>query len=186
MRIYVLAGIGLAVLGAIVASTLTSSNTSVATAHAASTSSAPDEAAVERTRKTVRMLDDIYKTAVVLITEHYVHDEDDLSAASAAAVWFDIIEEKGWHSARLVDATGQPYDEANVAEGDFETMAIAKIKEGESYVDEVSERDGKPVLRAMTAIPVVMEKCVMCHPHYAHAEEGQAIGAVSYIVPIDE
>ena len=86
----------------------------------------------------------------------------------------------------VVDATGQPYDEANVAEGDFETMAIAKIKEGESYVDEVSERDGKPVLRAMTAIPVVMEKCVMCHPHYAHAEEGQAIGAVSYIVPIDE
>ena len=115
MRIYVLAGIGLAVLGAIVSSTLTSSNTSVATAHAASTSSAPDEAAVERTRKTVRMLDDIYKTAVVLITEHYVHDEDDLSAGSAAAVWFDIIEEKGWHSARLVDATGR--DRSAVADG---------------------------------------------------------------------
>ena len=31
--------------------------------------------AVERTRKTVRMLDDVYKTAVVLITEHYVNDE---------------------------------------------------------------------------------------------------------------
>ena len=40
--------------------------------------------AVERTRKTVRMLDDLYKTAVVAITTHYVNDTDDLSAGSAA------------------------------------------------------------------------------------------------------
>ena len=40
------------------------------------------DAALERTRKTVRMLDDVYKTAVVLITEHYVNDTDDLPAGA--------------------------------------------------------------------------------------------------------
>ena len=38
--------------------------------------------AVLRTRKTVRMLDDIYKTAVVLLTAHYVNDQDDLPAGT--------------------------------------------------------------------------------------------------------
>jgi len=153
---------------------------------AASTSMAePSKAAVERTRKTVRMLDDIYKSAVVLITEHYVNDEDDLSAGSAAAALFAAVEAKGWHSARLVDATGQPYDEQNVADDDFEKEAIRRLQAGETYFDEVTERDGKPVLRAMTAVPVVLEKCVMCHAHYANAEEGQAIGGIAYIIPIE-
>ena len=31
-----------------------------------------EDAAVERTRQTTRMLDELYKTAVVLITKHYV------------------------------------------------------------------------------------------------------------------
>mgnify|MGYP003507413070 CR=1 FL=1 len=45
--------------------------------------------------------------------------------------------------------------------------------------------DGKPYLRALTPVPVVMDKCVMCHAHYKNAEKGQAIGAVAYIVPIE-
>ena len=40
--------------------------------------------ALERTRKTIRMLDDIYKAAVVLITDKYVNDKDDFPAGSAA------------------------------------------------------------------------------------------------------
>ena len=40
--------------------------------------------ALERTRDTVKMLDDVYKTAVVLITTHYVNDDDDLPAGTAA------------------------------------------------------------------------------------------------------
>jgi len=43
-----------------------------------------DPAAVERARKQVRMLDDLYKTAVVLITEHYVHEEDDVAGTRPA------------------------------------------------------------------------------------------------------
>jgi len=64
--------------------------------------------ALERTRKTVRMLDDIYKTTMVLITDKYVHDEDDFPAGSAAVALFKSIEKKGWHKVRLLDATGKP------------------------------------------------------------------------------
>ncbi|MFP6767962.1 MAG: hypothetical protein VB859_07325, partial [Planctomycetaceae bacterium] len=59
--------------------------------------------AVNRTRKTVRMLDDIYKTAVVLITTHYVKDEDSLAAGSAAKALFAAIKKKGWHEVKILD-----------------------------------------------------------------------------------
>ena len=144
-----------------------------------------DPAAVERARKQVKMLDDLYKTAVVLITEHYVHKEDDVSAGSAARLLFKAMKDKGWHDARLIDATGQPYEEKNAPADDFEKSAIAKIKAGESFVDTVVVKDGKTYLRALTPVPVVMDKCVMCHAHYKNATKGAAIGAVGYIVPVE-
>lgn len=145
----------------------------------------PRRAAVERTRKTVRMLDDVYKTAVVLITDKYVNDEEDFPAGSAAIALFEAIGEKGWHQARLIDLTGQPYDEKNVAKDDFEKEASLQIKEGKAYFDKVEVQDGKPVLRAMTAVPVVLQKCAICHPHYKDTKPGAAIGAIVYTVPIE-
>ncbi len=144
----------------------------------------PSEEAVNRTRETVKMLDDIYKTAVVLITDKYVHDEDDFPAGSAAIALFDAINKKGWHNVRLLDVTGQPYDKKNVAKDDFEKRAVAKIQHGESYFEEVGSGEKGPELRAMTAVPVVLAKCVMCHPHYKDVPAGQAIGAISYRLPI--
>lgn len=144
-----------------------------------------DPAAVERARKQVKMLDDLYKTAVVLITEHYVHEEDDVSAGSAARLLFTAMKEKGWHEARLIDATGEPYEEKNSPADEFEKNAIAQLKKGETFVDQVIEKNGKPYLRAATPVPVVMEKCVMCHAHYKNVGKGQPIGAVGYIVPIE-
>ena len=143
------------------------------------------EAAVERTRKQVRMLDDLYKTAVVLITTHYVNESSTLPAGTAAIALFDAMKEKGWHDVSLLDATGSPLVAKNVADDDFEKMAVDKLKAGESYFDEVVERDGKTYLRAATPIPVVLEKCTMCHPHYSEAKEGEPIGILSYIVPVE-
>ena len=145
----------------------------------------PDPAAVERARKQVHMLDDLYKTAVVLITTHYVHKEDDVAAGTAARLLFGAMKEKGWHEARLIDATGEPYEEKNAPADEFEKSGIAQIKSGKAFVDAVIEKDGKPYLRAMTPVPVVLEKCVMCHAHYKNAAKGQAIGAIGYIVPIE-
>ncbi|MCA9025035.1 MAG: DUF3365 domain-containing protein [Planctomycetaceae bacterium] len=144
-----------------------------------------DDPAVERARKQVRMLDDLYKTAIVLITTNYVEEDTDLAAGDAFQALFKVMKDKGWHEVRLLDATGEPYDEDNAPRDEFEKQAVKKIKGGESYVDEVVTKDGKPYLRAATAVPVVLEKCVMCHSHYADVPEGQAIGALGYIVPIE-
>ncbi len=141
--------------------------------------------AIERARKTVKMLDDVYKTAVVLITDKYVHDEDDFPAGSAAIALFDAINKKGWHEVRLLDATGEPYDDDNVARDAFDKKAIKQLKAGKAFVDEVETKDGKRFLRAATPIPVVMKKCVMCHAHYAEAKEGEPIGLLSYTIPIE-
>ncbi len=151
------------------------------------TAAPPDsDRAVERTRRQVRMLDDIYKTAVVLITKHYVNDEDDLPAGTAAIVLFDAIKKKGWHEVRLLDATGDPLDDDNTAKDSFELAALEKMKAGDGWYEEQTTRDGKRFLRVATPIPVVLKKCTMCHDNYQQAKPGQAIGFLSYTVPMVE
>ena len=94
-------------------------------------------------------------------------------------------EDNGAKSSRLIDVTGDPYDEANVAKDDFEKFAIAQLKAGNAYVDRVEMTDGKPVLRAATAVPVVLPKCIACHAHYENVKKGSAIGALIYTVPVE-
>ncbi len=144
-----------------------------------------DDPALQRTRKTVRMLDDIYKTAVVLITKHYVNDESDLPAGSAAIALFAAIKDKGWHEVRLLDATGEPMEEANSPQDEFEKKAIAALKGGKGYYEQVVVKDGRRYLRAATPVPVVLKKCTMCHPHYEDYKKGEPIGALSYTLPIE-
>src|SRR5262252_2135806 len=119
----------------------------------------PDEAAVKRARKTVRMLDDIYKTAIVLITDKYVNTKKDYPAGRAAIKWLQDIGKKGWPEARLIDVSGEPYSARNVAEDDFEKAGVKQLKAGKDYYEKVVEKNGKSYLRAMTAIPVVSKKC---------------------------
>jgi hypothetical protein len=148
------------------------------------TAKKPDDAALERARREVRMLDDLYKLSIVLITENYVTEKSDLPAGSAFQKLFETMKEKGWHEVRLLDATGDPYDEDNVPKDDFERSAIAKLKAGEAATESIVNKDGKRYLRAATAIPVVMEKCTLCHESYKGRPKGQAIGALSYFIEI--
>jgi len=141
--------------------------------------------ALERTRKQVRMLDDIYKSAVVLITTHYVNTDKDLPAGTAAIALFDAVKKKGWHEVRLLDVAGEPIEINNLPKDDFEKAAVAKMKAGEAYYEQVVQKDGKPYLRAATPIPVVLEKCTMCHENYKAAKAGAAIGSLSYTLPIE-
>jgi hypothetical protein len=55
------------------------------------------------------------------------------------------------------------------------------LKGGKAYFDELGTKDGKPVLRAATAVPVVMKQCITCHPGY---KEGNLLGALVYELPI--
>lgn len=142
--------------------------------------------AIERAKREVRMLDDIYKTSIVLITTHYVHDDDDLPAGAAFKALFSAVKEKGWHEVRLLDATGDPYEEANKPKPGFETKAIKQLLDGKSVYEEVVTEGDKRFLLAATAIPVVMDKCIMCHENYRNVPAGKAIGALGYKVPIQE
>ncbi len=140
------------------------------------------DAAVERTRKQVRMLDGIYKNAIVLVTTHYVTEKSDLPAGSAFKKLFEVAKKEGWHEVRLLDATGEPYEPANAPTTEFEKKAIKELVSGKAYVDEVVTKDGKRYLHAATAIPVVMKKCVMCHENYANVPKAKpsALWATRY------
>lgn len=143
------------------------------------------DAALERTRKQVRMLDDIYKGGIVLITTHYVHDENDLPAGAAFKKLFEAAKENGWHEVRLLDATGTPYNDENAPQDDFEKSAVELLKTGKPFVDTTVVKSGKRYLRAATPIPVVMKKCVMCHDNYADVPKSMPVGALAYTVPIE-
>ena len=147
---------------------------------------ATKDPATERARREVRMLDDIYKTSIVLITTHYVDGKNSLPAGSAFKALFSAVKEKGWHEVRLIDATGDPYNAENAPKDGFEKMAIKKLVGGKTIVDEVVTEGNKRYLLAATAIPVVMEKCVLCHANYKDVPQGVAIGALGYKVPIQE
>jgi hypothetical protein len=141
---------------------------------------APDKAAVDRTREQVKMLDDLYKTAVVKITKVYVGQQGEVPAALAAMEIFEEMKKKGWHNARLVDASGKPKRKANLPQTDFEKKAVAAMKEGKTYVEEVGEENGKPVFRAATVVPAVMKECAVCHK----VKEGTLLGTIVYELPI--
>ncbi len=136
----------------------------------------PEDPAVARTRKQVKMLDDVYKSAIVLITKHYVNEDSDLAAGSAFQALFKAMKDKGWHEVRLLDATGDPIEDRNSPRDDFEKAAVKGLKAGEGWHEEIIEKDNKRYLRAATPIPVVMEKCTMCHEHYKGYKDGARLG----------
>src|SRR4051794_13748891 len=140
----------------------------------------PNPAALERARESVKMLDDLYKTAVVSITSKYAELQSDTPAAAVAKEVFEAMHKKGWHSARLVDATGKPKNKANLPKTAFEIKGTAAIKDGKAYIEEVDEKEGKFVLRAATVVPAVLKQCAICHG----GKEGRVLGAIVYEIPI--
>src|SRR5262245_63707696 len=122
---------------------------------------AAGDAALARTRKQVQMLDDLYKTAIVLVTENYVDEASDLAAGSAFQKLFEAMRKKGYHDVRLLDATGQPYDDENLPRDEFEKAAIAALKAGKPTYEQVVVTDGKRYLKVATQIRVEMQKCTL-------------------------
>jgi hypothetical protein len=140
----------------------------------------PSKEAVARARDQVKMLDDLYKTAVVGITKTYVHQQGEIPAAVVAAEVFEAMKQKKYHNARLIDASGKPKNRHNNPESEFEKKAVDEIKAGKAYYEEIGEKDGKPVFRAATVVPAVMKQCASCH----RVKEGDLLGALVYELPI--
>jgi LysM repeat protein len=186
----------------LLAGTLTIAGIALSAAEKASSSK---DAAVERTRQEVKMLDDLYKTVVVLFTEHlftlcppttiernsssvdkahYVKDPKTLPAASASKALFAEMKKKGWHEVRLLGLTDKLFKQDNKPSDAFEQAAAKKLLAGKEGHEEVVEKGGKRYLRVATGIPVVMEQCLMCHPTWKGNKRN--IGALSYTVPVVE
>ena len=141
----------------------------------------PGRLTVEQARREVRLLDDLYKTAMVYMNDVYVEDANSVAAGETARDLFAAMKAKGWHEARLVDATGAPLNDDNKPRGAFEKAAIDKIRTGENYYDQVVEEGDRRYLRAATLVPVVNDKCVICHPGN---KVGDVLGAISYKIPL--
>jgi hypothetical protein len=137
--------------------------------------------AVGRARARVKMLDDLYKNAVVSITKRYVGDQDDQPAIMVAKDVFGAMKAQGWHSAKLVDATGEPMSDLNAPKTDFGKAAAAAMNAGKPYFERVvGEGQGRRLLAA-TVVPVVMQRCADGH---SHKKVGEVLGFIRYDVPI--
>jgi hypothetical protein len=111
-----------------------------------------------------------------------VDEDSDLAAGDAFQALFAVMKEKGYHEVRLLDGLGEPIDDDNLPQDDFEKAGIKAVLAGKTQHEAIETRDGKRVLRTVTTLPMVMAKCVMCHDNY----EGQKIvGGLGYTVPID-
>src|SRR3954468_21067921 len=150
-------------------------------ARAAAPAETGSDPALERTREQVKMLDDLYKNAVVSITKRYVGAQDKQPAIMVAQDVFGAMRKQGWHSAKLVDATGEPLNDANAPRTDFEKEAAREINAGKTYVERVVGEGKDRRLLAATVVPVVMQKCADCH---THKKVGEVLGFIRYDVPI--
>ena len=78
--------------------------------------------------------------------------------------------------------SGDPIDADNKPKDDFERSAVKAMLAGQSGYEQVVEKEGKRYLRSATPVPVVMDKCIMCHANY----KGKTIiGALGYTVPVE-
>jgi hypothetical protein len=137
--------------------------------------------ALERTREQVQMLDTLYKNAVVSITRTYVDGQDERPAIMVAKDVFSAMNKGKWHSARLVDASGEPLNDENAPKGAFEKAAAEAMRSGRPYFEQVVGEGDDRRLLAATVVPVVMQKCAECH---TGKKVGDLLGFIRYDVPV--
>jgi uncharacterized protein DUF3365 len=151
---------------------------------AAENASGKPDAAVERTRQEVKMLDDLFKNMIVLVDGHYVKKPDDFAAATAAKALFAAMKKNQWFDVRLLGLTDVIGDQDDVPRDAFEQTAAKKLLAGDASYEELVETGGKRYLRVATGVPVVSENCVMCHANFKGNKRN--VGSLSYTVPVIE
>ncbi len=137
---------------------------------------------LDHARETVQILDDVFKTYIILITAEYVDDPSVLSAATLSKKVFETMNKKGWYKTRLLDATGTPFNPENNPVDDFEREAIKAMHSGLNYFEKIEKIGGKDHLRAATSVHAVMKGCIACHPD---RKFGDLLGAIAYSVPLE-
>lgn len=124
-------------------------------------------------KRMVRMMDDIYKAAVVSTHKMYVQDPGTPAAVIWAKQVIARVRGKGWPDARIFATVERPLNPENHPVDDFERQAIQAFRAGKPSFEKL---DGK-VLRYATDIRILDQGCVKCH---VRAKEGDLVGGVSY------
>ena len=137
--------------------------------------------ALDRTREQVKMLDDLYKTAVVTISNTYVTRPDAVPSIMIAKQVFTAMRKNKWHSARLVDGTGSPINDENAPTTDFEKAAFKAIRSGKPYYEQVVGEGDQRRLLAATVVPAVSKNCTACH---TDKKVGDVLGFLRYEIPV--
>lgn len=140
------------------------------------------EKAVKRARRMVKILDEMYKTFIVLITDEYVEDDTMFSALTVSKKVFEKMSTKGWYKARLLDATGDPHNPENSPRTKFERDAIEAFINGKSFYERTEEIGGEYYYKAAASVSIVTNGCTICHPYNKH---GDLLGGFSYTFPLD-
>jgi hypothetical protein len=135
-----------------------------------------NDPALDRARAQARMLDDLFKVAVVDITNRY----DGPPAVKVAKSIFAAAKEKHYFDAKLLDATGSPLSETNVPGDGFEKRAAEAMNAGKTYHEEVVGKGESRRLRVATVVPAVTKKCAACHG----VKQGDLLGFLSYDLPV--
>lgn len=138
---------------------------------------AAKDPALARARDQVKMLDTLYKTAVVSVTKRYAEGPPAIKVAMDV---FGAMENDGWHKAKLVDASGTPQNDANLPQTDFEKRAAKVMQSGQAYFEELDGAGEKRTLRVATIVPAVAKRCASCHG----VKEGDLLGFIRYEIPV--
>lgn len=133
--------------------------------------------ALERTRAQVKMLDELYKNAVVSITKIYPKGAPAIRVAQDV---FGVMEKSGHHSAKLMDSTGTPLGDDSEPKTPFEKRASKAMQEGKEYYEEIIGEGDNRRLMAATVVPAVLPRCAACHG----VVEGDLLGFIRYDIPV--
>ena len=133
-------------------------------------------------RRETKMLDTLYKTAIVSVTQTYVENNSSTAAITTFQPVLKAMKAGNWHEVRLVDGLGEPINPENSPKDAFEKRAIKEMLAGKEMIDSVEVIGGKEFLRTMTILPMALEKCVLCHDNYRGKK---IVGGVSYQVPLN-
>jgi hypothetical protein len=140
------------------------------------------EKAVKRARQTVKMLDEMYKTFIILITDEYVKDSTMFSALTISKKVFEKMNKNRWYKARLLDATGAPHNPENTPRTKFERDAIEAFIYGNSFYEKIEKDESKYYYKAVTSVSIVTDGCTICHPDN---KQGDLLGGISYTFSLD-
>ncbi len=138
---------------------------------------APVRLELEEARRTVRLMNDIYVTGVLVTHDMYVKDPGNPAAVSWGKQVIRQIRAKGWPDAHIFDTTGRPLNPENNPQNPFEKAAVAAFKSGKSSYEEVSAES----YRYATSIRMTDESCLTCH---VRAKVGDLVGGISYLAPL--